>query len=264
MGVVSDFIRELQSYEEYAFSKEELRKKTTAPDSSIRKELAKLAASNEIINIRKGFYIIIPPRYQSYGKLPVELYVDKLFKGLGKPYYVGFYSAAAFHGAAHQRIQQDYIITVPPALRDISKENVKIRFFNVSNWPVKNIIKKKSDAGYFKLSSPALTFADLIENQHNLGGLNRMLAILEELSEAIETTDIKDLLTWYGNKSVLQRMGYLMEELDLNKDLSQLVFDNLSKDSYFSTLLSPRKDQKAGTTGNKWKVDVNVELESDL
>ena len=264
MGVVSEFIREIQSYEEYAFSKEELCKKTTAPDSSIRKELAKLAAANEVINIRKGFYIIIPPRYQSYGKLPIELYVEKLFNGLGKPYYVGFYSAAALHGATHQRIQQDYIITAPPALRDISKENVKIRFFNVSNWPVKNIIQKKSDAGYFKLSSSALTFADLIENQNNLGGLNRMLAILEELSEALEKTDIQDLLTWYSNKSVLQRMGYLMEELDLNKEMSQLIYDRLNKDLYFSTLLSPRKGQKAGTTGNRWKVDANVQLESDI
>lgn len=264
MGAVSTFIRELQSYEEFAFSTEELLQKTAAPDSSIRKELARLASDQQIINIRKGFYLIIPPRYQHYGKLPIDLYVDKLFKFLDKPYYVCFYSAAAYHGAAHQRVQQDYIITTPPALRNITKGNIKIRFFNSLNWPDKNIIQKKSDAGYFQLSSPALTFADLIENQHHLGGLNRMLAILEELSESLEEKDVEDLLTWYHNKSVLQRMGFLLEEMELNRNLAQMLFDHLSKESFFSTLLSPRKGKKAGSTGNRWKIDANIALESDL
>lgn len=264
MGAVSAFIRELQSYEEFAFSTEELLQKTAAPESSVRKELSRLSSDKQIINLRKGFYLIIPPRYQHYGKIPIELYVDKLFKFLKKPYYVGFYSAAAYHGAAHQRIQQDYIITAPPALRNITKENIKIRFFQSLHWPDKNIIQKKSDAGYFKLSSPALTFADLLENQHHLGGLNRMLAILEELSEALEEKDVEDLLTWYHNKSVLQRMGYLLEEMEENKDLTQMLFDHLSKENFFSTLLNPRKGQKVGSTGNRWKIDANIALESDL
>lgn len=264
MGVVSSFIRELQSYEEFAFSTEELLQKSAAPESSVRKELSRLSSDQQIINLRKGFYLIMPPRYQHYGKLPIELYVDKLFTFLEKPYYIGFYSAAAYHGAAHQRLQQDYIVTVPPALRDIAKGNINIRFFQSLHWPDKNIIQKKSDAGYFKLSSPALTFADLLENQHHLGGLNRMLAILEELSEALEEKDLKDLLTWYHNKSVLQRMGYLLEEVQTNKNLAQMVFDLLCKESFFSTLLSPRKGQKAGSTGNRWKVDVNMALENDL
>ncbi|MDF9799098.1 putative transcriptional regulator of viral defense system [Catalinimonas alkaloidigena] len=264
MGTVAAFVRELQSYEEFAFSTEELLQKTAAPESSVRKELARLSSDRQVINLRKGFYLIIPPRYQHYGKLPLELYVEKLFKFLKKPYYIGFYSAAAYLGAAHQRVQQDYMITVPPALRNITKGNIKIRFFNSQNWPDKNIIQKKSDAGYFKLSSPALTFADLIENQHQLGGLNRMLAILEELSESLEKKDVEDLLTWYHNKSVLQRMGFLLEEIELNNNLAQVIYGHLSKENFFSTLLSPHKGQKAGSTGNRWKIDANIVLESDL
>lgn len=264
MGVVAKFIRELQAYEELSFSTEELLTKASAPESSIRKELARLVSDNQILNLRKGFYIIIPPRYQHFKKLPIELYVDKLFRFLKKPYYVGFYSAAAFHGAAHQRIQQDYIVTTPPALRNIDKGNTKIKFFNISNWPVKNIIQKKSDVGYYNLSSPTLTFVDLIENQHQLGGLNRMLAVLEELSERLEEKDLADLLTWYANKSVLQRMGYLLEEMEWNVELVPLLFDQLNKTSFFPTLLSPDRVQKAGSTGNRWKIDVNLQLESDL
>lgn len=264
MGAVSDFIRELQSFEEYAFSIPELERTTKAPESSLRKELSRLANDRQILNLRKGFYLILPPRYQSYAKLPVGLYVDKLFNFLNKPYYVGFYSAAAQHGASHQQIQQDYILTTPPALRNISKGNIQLRFSNSTKWPPKNIIKRKSDAGYFNISSPALTFADLLENQQQLGGLNRMIAILEELAETLDEKDVEDLLSWYGNKSVLQRMGFLLEEISGNGHIQNLLFKFLDEASFYPTLLNPAKGQKPGSTGNRWKVDVNLEIESDL
>ena len=264
MGAVSEFIRELQAYEEFVFSRDEVSLKTSAPESSIKKELARLVSDNQIINIRKGFYIILPPRYQHYGKLPIELYVNKLFRMLNKQYYIGFFSAATFHGAAHQKIQQDYVITTPPALRNIAKENIRIRFFNIANWPSENIIQSKSDAGYFKLSSPVLTFADLIDNQGNLGGLSRIITVLEELSEVLELEDMETFLTWYQNKSVLQRMGYLLEKMGVTRDFTKMVLEHLRKKAFYPTLLSPRKEEKAGSTGNRWKVVVNTELESDL
>jgi len=104
---VSEYIKQLQSFEEYAFSWEEIMKNCNSPESTLRKELVRLAGRNEIFNLRQGFYLIIPPRYQTFGKLPLQLYVEKLFKYLNKKYYVGLYSAAAIHGASHQRIQQD-------------------------------------------------------------------------------------------------------------------------------------------------------------
>ncbi|MEQ9297356.1 MAG: type IV toxin-antitoxin system AbiEi family antitoxin [Cyclobacteriaceae bacterium] len=264
MGVVADFIQELQSYEEYSFSTQELYKQTSAPESTVKKELSRLTAKNHLFNIRKGFYIILPPSYQHYKRLPIELYVDKLFRTLGRPYYVGYYSAAAWHGASHQKIQQDYVITQLPALRDITKESVKIRFFNCVNWPQTNIIQSKSHAGFFSMSSPALTFADLLHNQKQLGGINRMLAVLEELSEVLKANDLAELLTWYDNKSTLQRMGYLLDEILSQNQLSKLIFEALQQQPFFPVLLSPSKDRKAGSTGNRWKIDANVELESDI
>ncbi len=264
MGAVAEFVRELQSYEEYSFSTTELHSKVTAPESSVKKELARLVADNQIINLRKGFYLILPPSYQHYKKLPLELYIDKLFKSLNKPYYVGHYSAAASYGASHQQIQQDYIITDPPALRDIAKGNIKLRFFNSSVWPKGNVLDKKSSTGYFKISSPALTFADLLENQNNLGGINRMLAILEELCESITKQDLEVLLAWYNNKSTLQRMGFLLEQMEWNTSHSEKIFKSFKNSKIFPTLLTPHHGKKAGSAGNRWKIDLNVELESDL
>jgi predicted transcriptional regulator of viral defense system len=171
---LSDFIKERLSLEEYSFSKDELHLISKKEKSKLTTDLSYLVKKGAIISLRKGFYLIIPPRYSKFGKLPLELYVDKLFKFIDRPYYVGLYSAAKFHGASHQQIQREYIITVKPTVLDITKEGNEIHFFTASKWPSKNIVEKKSDAGIFKISSPALTAVDLIHHQNKLGGINRM------------------------------------------------------------------------------------------
>jgi len=264
MPVIGEYIKRLQSYEEYAFSWEELLQNCKAPEPTLRKELARLAGKKDILRLRQGFYLIMAPRYRNLGKLPVQLYADKLFRYLGKPYYLAFYSAAAFHGASHQAVQQDYIVTLQPALRDIARQNVKIRFFKTSHWPEKNIVQMKSDAGLFNVSSPALTAVDLIHYQSKLGGLNRMLANLEELAEVIEPGDIDDLLTWYPHKSALQRFGYLLEKIGAGEELTGLLHRRLVERSFFPVLLIPSPRQKPGGANNRWKIQVNLQPESDL
>lgn len=264
MSGVSEYIVKLLGYEQYAFSWEELKTSTAKTDTALQNELARLVKKRELISLRAGFYLILSPRYRSYNKLPVELYVERLFKYLKKPYYLAFYSAAAFHGASHQQVQMDYLITRVPNIRHIKKGVIHLNIFATSTWPVKNVIQKKSDAGYFNVSSPVLTAMDLIHYQSKLGGLNRMLAIIEELAEEIKTDDVKDLLTWYPHVSTIQRLGYLLDQVKADHSVIELLQDYLNKHRHFPVLLSPQKNKKAGGTGNPWKVDVNVELESDL
>jgi predicted transcriptional regulator of viral defense system len=261
---VFNYIKQLQSVEEYAFSWNELLNNCNKTETSLKRELSRLVEKNEILNLRKGFYLIIPPRYSKQGQLPIQLYIDKLFKNLNRKYYLGFYSAAKFYGASHQQIQRDYIMMDTPSFSNIKKNTIDISFLTTSKWPEKNILQKKSDAGIFKISSPALTAVDLIHYQTKLGGLNRMLAILEELTEEINQNDITGLLTWYPHKSTLQRFGFLLEELQANENLTKQIKEHLQQSKFFPVLLSPKSRQKPGAIDNAWKVDVNIKLENDL
>lgn len=233
-------------------------------ETSIKSELSRLIAKKEIVNLRKGFYLIITPRYSSAQKLPIQLYCEKLFKHLDRSYYVALFSAAKFHGASHQQVHRDYIITEQPKFNDISKGTIDIRFLTTSNWTDKNILIKKSDAGIYKVSSPALTIVDLIHYQTKLGGINRMLAVIEELSEDLNESDLVELLSWYPNKSTLQRFGFLLEELGIKEDAQELIFMNLKTTNFFPVLLSPKSNEKPGAVNNRWKVAVNIKMESDI
>lgn len=119
---ISNYIEKLLSYEEYAFSREELLQHCEKSEISLKRELSRLVEKKEVINLRRGFYLIIPPRYSKQGKLPIQLYVDKLFKYLNRYYYLGFYSAAKFHGASHQQAHRDYVMISPPSIRNIKKD----------------------------------------------------------------------------------------------------------------------------------------------
>jgi predicted transcriptional regulator of viral defense system len=263
MQGVADYVNECLSYEQYAFSWDELKLEVPKSDIALKHELVRLSRKKEVLTLRQGFYLILPPRYKSFGKLPLELYSEKLFKFLGKPYYIAFFSAAAFHGASHQQIQQSYLMTKIPNLRDIKKGNIYLNISATSKWPKKNIQQRKSDAGIFNISSPALTAIDLIHYQSKMGGLNRILAVLEELAESMSTEDIQDLLQWYPHTSSIQRLGFLLEFLEENT-LTRPLKDHLKNRNYFPVLLSPKKDSKPGGANNIWKIDANIKIESDL
>lgn len=261
---VSEYIRQLQSFEEYSFSLEEALKNSSKETVAVKREISRLTEKKVILNLRKGFYLILPPRYTKFEKLPLQLYSEKLFKYLSRRYYIGLYSAAKIHGASHQQSQRDYLIIETPKLNSIKKKNLDLQFFTTGNWPKKNIETKKSDAGEYKLSSPALTFIDLIHHHAKIGGLNRVLASLEELIEEIEERDIMSLTSWYENKSTLQRAGFLLEELIGENSFANIIYEKLKQQPFYPVLLSPNRNQKPGSANNRWKIDVNLVLESDL
>ena len=261
---VSEYTRQILSFEEYSFSLDEVIENSSKDATAVRRELNRLIEKKEIVNLRKGFYLIIPPRYSNSQKLPVQLYAEKLFKYLKRKYYIGLYSAAKIHGASHQQTQRDYFIIEAPKLNGIKKQNFDIQFHTTGNWPKNNIEKKKSDAGIYRVASPTLTFIDLIHHHTKLGGLNRMLASLEELTEELMEQDIRSLLDWYDNKSSLQRMGFLLDELLGPNSFSDIIFQKLSQQPFYPILLSPTTKKKPGSVDNRWKIDVNLVLESDL
>lgn len=262
--LVAEYIKKLLAVEEYAFPMDELLRETGKGKTAILRELARLIEKNEVFNLRQGFYLILTPRYSSFGKLPINLYIHKLFDFLGRKYYLGFYSAAKVYGASHQQAQRDYVMTQAPKLLDIQKSAIDIRFLTTSAWPGKNILSKKSDAGIYHISSPALTMADIVHYQNKLGGLNRMLSTIEELLEDVTQNDLNDLLAWYSQNATLQRLGFLISEVDPESAFCDSIFEHLEKQKTYPVLLQPDTRQRPGAVDNKWKVDTNLQLESDL
>jgi len=124
----TDFLRVLRSNGKYAFTLDALINEVPKSVKNIRNDLDRLREKGEIINIRKGFYTLLPIEYQSMGAIPVEFYIDDLMDYLSKKYYVGLFSASMFHGAAHQQPQEYFVIAEAPKPRKIVNEHFIINF----------------------------------------------------------------------------------------------------------------------------------------
>lgn len=258
------FINELRSEGKYAFSLSEVRSKFQQSDEAIKKALQRLKKKKEIALIRNEFYVVITPEYRNKGILPPSLFIDKLMKFLDKDYYVGLLNAAAFYGAAHQQPQSFSVITKKPSLRNITNDRLKINFYIKKEWAIDDITPKKVDTGYINVSSPELTALDLVNYFDQVGGLNRVATILEELCESINPEKMLSIAKRYAPITAVQRLGFLFEEVLDRQSLSEPIKDYLKTVNYFPILLRPQKEKRDMKTGNDWKVVQNIQIETDL
>ena len=256
------FFVELQSRGRYAFTFEELRNRFKSSEKTLLQGLYRYKTKKRIAQIRKGFYVIIPPNYSIQGMLPPHLFVDDLMKSLGKPYYVALLSAAALHGAAHQQPMEYFVIVKTPAPRSIYNKKLRVTFLSKNTWEQDVIVQKTTDAGYINVSSPELTALDLMAYVDKIG-MNRAVTVLQELAQTMKTTALFRTAKRYLNTPVIQRLGYILDKVLGEEKLSNSLMRILNERNMSPILLGTQKE-KQGEFDEKWKVINNLEIESDL
>jgi predicted transcriptional regulator of viral defense system len=254
---VENYLTEIQSKGRYSVTLNELKSRFDISEKAILQKIFRLKNKNQLAQVRKEFYVIIPPQYSNRGMVPPTLFIDDMMDFLNREYYVGLYSAAALHGAGHQQPMEFQLMTQKPALRSIKNQKLAISFFTKSEWERNQITEKKTEAGYLKVSSSELTAFDMIQYHKRIGGLNRILPILEDLTETIKPSLL--LKTAKTQKTPnIQRLGFLLDKLgceSLTSSLIKLLSEN-SKD----LPLSLAHNKRTGLKNKKWKIIENIEL----
>jgi predicted transcriptional regulator of viral defense system len=256
---ISDYLYEIQALGRYSVSLPELRERFGPNEKAIAQKLHRLKKENVLAQIRKGFYVIIPPQYSHQGTLPTTYYLDDMMKFLKREYYLGLYSAAALHGAGHQQPMQSQIVIQKPPSRDIKTQKQHLNFFTKSSWNKDWFEQKKTDAGYVQVSSPELTIIDLVYYHKQIGGLNRVVPILEELIENLKISKLM-AISEVSSVPTIQRLGFVLEELSetkLAEGLSKLLS---AKETNIAPLSLSHKNKK-GFKSEKWNLIINAELE---
>lgn len=259
---VDDYLLNIRSKGRFSFTFEELNQAFDSSEQAIRRKIYRLKADNKIAIIRKDFYVVLPPEYTEKGSLPIYMYIDDLMKYLGRNYYVGLYSAAALHGAAHQQ-PMEYQMIVQSPLRSIVEKDTRINFFVRKIWEPESLDKKQSAAGYFNVSSSELTALDFMSFNGKIGGFSRIIPILSELSEEIKSARMYKIAFGYPQISALQRLGYLFDKVYNRQDLAKSIRRALKGKPTQNILLSIASPQRENIDKD-WKVDVNVEIENEL
>ena len=173
--------------------------------------------------------------------------------------FVGLLSAAAIHGASHQQ-PQEFQVVVPEPMRAIRAGRVTIRFYTKAALRSSSVVEVKTSTGYMRVSDPAATAIDLVAYADRVGGLDRVLTVLQELSEKITPDMLLDAAKKEKQLAFAQRLGWLLEEAG-HSGLVEQLSDWMTKRKPRETPLDPSLPRKGFPRDPRWKVIVNADVE---
>lgn len=256
---VEDYLNSIQAQGRYTLTLAELKHNFAISEKAILQNIFRLKSKKLLAQVRKGFYVALPPQYSNSGMVPPTLFIADLMEHLQREYYVGLLSASALHGAAHQQPMQFQVMTKKPPLRSIKNKKLDLRFYVKSKWQTADIVEKKTETGYIQVSSPALTAFDLVHYNMKIGGLNRIIPILDDLVESIKPSELNR--TARDQKTPdLQRLGYLLEQMGIER-LSTTIYKRIANETLREIPISLAHKNRDGELNAKWKIVVNTELD---
>lgn len=232
------------------------------PSKSINTELSRQVSRGRVQSVYRGFYVIVPVQYQLKGVIPPAYYLNDLMDYVGKPYYLGLLSAAAMHGASHQRTMKTQVMTVVPRIK-ASGKNSLLDWNYRQEIPEAFVMKKNAEIGTLRYSGPELTAVDLVQFASHVGGYQRAATVLAELMDSVDVERMYGLMP-FTSVTTIQRFGYLLEYVLSRQDQADALFQVLkTQGSWNSILLSNDRDRRAGAPANRWHVNGNIDIEVD-
>lgn len=255
-----EYSRNLASRGRYSFTSREAQSALGVSPAAAKLALNRLARQELIASPARGFYVIVPPEYQSLGCLPADQFIPDLMTRLRLRYYVGLLSAAQYHGAAHHR-PQEFQVLLGKRRRPIACGAVRVNFMlrkRIDEVPVQAL---NTPRGSLLVSTPEATAVDLIGYEHQAGGLSQIATVLSELAGKI---DPQKLVAAAGTAPLpwAQRLGYLLERVGA-ADRTEALKAHVQEHVKQSTLLLPSASRRGARRNKEWRLYVNADVETE-
>ena len=141
---------------------------------------------------------------------------------------------------------------------------------NLLNWnyrqliPSELLMKKNAEMGVIVYSSAELTAIDLVQFASHVGGYQRAATVLAELMESVDVERIESVLP-HTTTATVQRLGYLLEFVLDEQHKADKLYKLLkaSTPKWKKILMSNTSEEKSSSMGNRWHVNMNIEIEID-
>ena len=256
----ANLVTELASRGQYCFTTDQA---VTSLGSSVvaaRAALRRLKDKGMVAMPYRGFHVIVPPEYRRLGCLPADQFVPQLMEHLGQPYYVALLSAARYYGAAHQQPQVFYVM-VPNNRPSIVCGAVRVRFVARRNAAEISVARFNTPRGHVTVSSPEATAFDLVGYHKHAGGLDNVATVLAELADSLTSEGLSKKAK-LSPAPWAQRLGYLLERVGAERiadSLARYVERTVTE----ATPLLPGKTLVGSRRDPRWKLNVNVDVESE-
>jgi hypothetical protein len=265
---LSAFVDDLEARGRLSFSRQEAIAALKSSPAAIKQAYLRLKVKRRILSPRNGFFLIVPVRYRNSKMPPLAHWADALMEFHERPYYLGLFSSAQFHGATHFFMEGDWLIT-DCSLRDITKEPFRINFrYKESSRLAKTpTTKLEVPTGQVVVATAESTAFDLVRYLGRGISLNLCAtALLGMLQKAI----VPELLlaaakTEAWEMAVVQRTGYLLElvqeEHQIPGDKVRPLREWVSQLALSKVPLQPSSYERPTKVSEPWQVAVNAQVD---
>jgi predicted transcriptional regulator of viral defense system len=214
---LGSYLIELLAAGRVVFTRDEAEKAVGITPGAFLDAAERLQKRGQLLSPRRGFYVLVPPQFRNLGSPPPAWFIDDLMRHEASPYYVGLLKAAELHGASHQAVMEFQVVATK-RLPELPAGRSKIAFYYRKELAsiAKAIEERNTDTGRMKLSSPELTFLDLLRYPQASGGIDNVATILEELGGKLDAGKLAAISGAF-ERSVLQRAGYLLRQAGLQE-----------------------------------------------
>ena len=253
-----EYVADLAARGRYHFVSADAQSALGVSPAAAKLALNRLSKHKVIASPARGFYVIVPPEYQSLRCLPADQFIPDLMKRLDMSYYAGLLSAAQYHGAAHHR-PQEFQVCLATNRRSIQCGAVRVVFIvrkRITEVPVQPF---NTPRGTILVSTPEATALDLVGYAQHVGGLDNAATVLSELAEKIDPEKLAVAaraapIPW------AQRLGYILEivgGIDKTAPLKAYVHQH----SKHTVALLASESRKRSRPNLDWKLYVNAEID---
>ncbi|MCH7533656.1 MAG: type IV toxin-antitoxin system AbiEi family antitoxin [Gemmatimonadetes bacterium] len=261
MASAARYIRDLQARGRYHFTTDEAAQALGGSVAATCAALRRLKEKGLVADPYRSFHVIVPPEYAGLRCLPADQFVPDLMQHLREPYYVALLSAAAYHGAAHQR-PQVFQVMVSRARRALRCGQVSVDFIARQDMAGTPVVQRNTPRGVLRISSPEATALELVAYPDHGGGLSNVATVLVELIESMDAHALEAEASRVPTAWV-QRLGYLLSLVEA-EEYAVALEPVLGDRARFFVALAPSVSMAGAVRDVRWKVAVNVEVEPDL
>jgi predicted transcriptional regulator of viral defense system len=125
------------------------------------------------------------------------------------------------------------------------------------------LVSTKVQTGFIPVSTAEGTAVDLIRYARAIGGLDRVLTVLQELGASMDRLNLVNVVKTDGNVAYWQRLEWLLERAG-HSELVEGLLEWIRKCNPLSARLEPSLPIRGAERDPRWQLLINTEVEADL
>lgn len=223
---------------------------------AVKKVMRDMVKRGALIRLKDGVYWIVPYEQDTAQYFPSPHLAARYLVGDAE-FYIGYYSALELYSLITQPSFKEQIVVD----RQIKPSSIKIKqqkfqfiyhnekhFFGITDVWVDSFNKARC-------SDLEKTFIDCLYKPDYAGGITEVAKGLYKSKENIDFEKLLNYCKQFGAQSVIKRLGFLLELLEINNPIIEKL-NSLKTKSYI--LLEPSYEKK-GKLISKWSIWQNLE-----